>query len=79
VFEGDELQEHGELSRKMKYSVILVVLGFAGTTGFRVWQIKAQNRDHWLGVGAILASYLPAMTYYSYWRQQYNLFLGRVS
>ena len=53
----------------MKYSVILVVLGFASTTGFRVWQIKAQNRDHWLGVGAILASYLPAMTYYSYWRQ----------
>ncbi len=79
MFEGEELQEHGELSRMMKYSVILVVLGFAGTTGFRVWQIKTQNRDHWLGVGAILASYLPAMTYYSYWRQQYNLFLGRVS
>jgi hypothetical protein len=63
----------------MKYSVILVAFGFFGTTAFRVWQIKAANRDHWLGVGAILACYLPAMSYYSYWRGQYNKFLGEVS
>ena len=63
----------------MKLSVIGVVFGFAATTGFRVWQIKNQNKDHWLGVGAILLSYLPAMTYYSYWRGKYNQFLGEVS
>jgi len=56
----------------MKFSVVFIILGFASTTAFRVWQIKSQNKDHWLGVGAILASYLPGMSYYSYWRGQYN-------
>ncbi len=63
----------------MKFSVIGVVFGFAATTGFRVWQIKNQNKDYILGVGAILLSYLPAMSYYSYWRGKYNKFLGEVS
>lgn len=60
----------------MKYSVILLVLGFAGTTAFRVWQIKTSNKDHWMGMAGILASYMPAMIYYSYWKGQYNKFLG---
>ena len=37
VFEGEDLQEHEELSKKMKFSVVFIVLGFAGTTAFRVW------------------------------------------
>jgi hypothetical protein len=79
VFEHDDLATHGEISKMMKYSVILAVFGFVSTTAFRVWQIKTANKDHWLGVGAILASYLPAMTYYSYWRAQYNQFLAGLS
>jgi hypothetical protein len=79
VFEGEELARHEELSRKMKYSVILLVFGFMGTTAFRVWQIKLQNKDHWLGVGAILVSYLPAMIYYGYWKNRYSEFMQEVS
>ena len=59
----------------MKYSVILLIFGFAATTGFRVWQIKAGNKDPWLGMAGILASYMPALSYDSYWQQQYNVFL----
>lgn len=63
----------------MKYSVIFVTFGFISTTCFRVWQIKNANKDHWLGVGAILASYLPAMMYYGYWKNRYSEFLADVS
>lgn len=79
VFEGEELAKHEELSRKMKYSVILVAFGFMSTTAFRVWQIKSANKDHWLGVAAIMASYMPAMMYYGYWKNRYSDFLGEVS
>jgi hypothetical protein len=79
VFEGEDLATHEELSLKMKYSVFFIILGFGATTAFRVWQIKASNKDYWLGMAAILGSYLPAMTYYSYWRGKYNVFLADVS
>ena len=59
----------------MKYTVILVAVGFLGTTAFRVWQIKNANKDHWLGLSAIMASYLPAMMYYGYWKNRYSDFL----
>jgi hypothetical protein len=79
VFEGSDLEVHEDLSRKMKFSVVFILFGFISTSAFRVWQIKMGNRDPWLGVAGILASYLPGLSYYSYWQGQYNIFLTEVS
>jgi hypothetical protein len=66
VFEGEDQIRNAELTRKMKFAIVLGALGFFSTSAFRFYQIKNSSRDVWTGLGVIIASYLPAMAYYTY-------------
>jgi len=68
LFDLDDQERHDQIAYKVKLTAVLAVGGFISTSGFRVWQIKTHNKDVTLGVAAIVASYLPAYCYYSYYR-----------
>ena len=79
VFESEDQIKHEEISRKMRFSIILALFGFISTSAYRVHQIKTRNKDIWSGIGVIMMSYLPAMVYYSYYKREYQVFLADVS
>ena len=60
-------------------TAVLALAGFISTSCFRVWQIKTHNKDITTGIAAILMSYLPAYVYYSYWKQQQDVFIRKIS
>ena len=68
MFDNEDLAEHEERSRRMRLSLLPIAGGFLGVTLFRIWQIKHSNKDMWLGLGAIIASYLPGFATYNYYK-----------
>ena len=64
LFEPNDQAEWESINYEIKKTVVLAFAGFAGTSGFRFWQIKNNNNSVLLGVSVILISYAPSMAYY---------------
>eukprot|EP00347_Sterkiella_histriomuscorum_P014472 403360742 len=79
VFDPIDQAENEEYIRQIKITSIFVAFGFIATTAFRIWQIKTQDKNIMGGLTVILASYIPALSWYSYHNRNYQRFLGDVS
>lgn len=70
MFDLEDQERFDEIGREIKKTVPLCILGFAGTSLYKAWQIKANDKSIGKGIAVILLSYLPAYMFYSY--QRYN-------
>ena len=79
VFAPEEQKRAEEINYEIKKTSVLILAGFLANSGFRVWQIKNQNKNVTLAISVILLAYLPAFTFYQYQHNIQTQFIREIS
>lgn len=79
LFNIEDQVTHDKISFNLKLTAVPAMCGFLSTSGYRVFQIKNNEKSMMKGMAVIVLSYLPAYVYYSYRRYEESLFIKDIS
>ncbi|CDW90116.1 UNKNOWN [Stylonychia lemnae] len=79
VFDPQDQIKNEEIRGNIRWTAVFVFFGFISTSAFRFWQIKTGHKEIGQSLMIIMASYMPSISYYNYYKKQHNLFLRDVA